>query len=68
MIHKYFIAGAIALALSIKACKNNTDTSQQKEVATSNEIGGPIMKYGFDLNEYEIVADTVKNGDRKSVV
>ncbi|WP_213520817.1 peptidoglycan DD-metalloendopeptidase family protein [Nonlabens sp.] len=62
MIHKYFIAGAIALALSIKACKNNTDTSQQKEVATSNEIGGPIMKYGFDLNEYEIVADTVKNG------
>jgi murein DD-endopeptidase MepM/ murein hydrolase activator NlpD len=61
MMNKYFIAG-IALALSFTACKNNTDTSIKKVIDTTPKILVPLMKYGFDLNEYEIVADTVKDG------
>ncbi|MFT7428773.1 MAG: murein DD-endopeptidase MepM/ murein hydrolase activator NlpD [Nonlabens sp.] len=61
MMNKYFIAG-IALALCFTACKDNTETPIKKVVETTPKILVPLMKYGFDLNEYEIVADTVKDG------
>jgi murein DD-endopeptidase MepM/ murein hydrolase activator NlpD len=61
MMNKYFIAG-IALALSFTACKNDTEAPVKEVVETTPKVVVPLMKYGFDLNEYEIVADTVKNG------
>lgn len=61
MMNKYFIAG-IALALSFTSCKNNTQTPVKEVAQTTPKVMTPLMKYGFDLNEYEIVADTVKNG------
>jgi murein DD-endopeptidase MepM/ murein hydrolase activator NlpD len=61
MMNKYFIAG-IALALSFTACKENTGESVIEIVKITPKIVKPLMKYGFDLNEYEIIADTVKNG------
>jgi murein DD-endopeptidase MepM/ murein hydrolase activator NlpD len=61
MIQKYFIAG-MALALSFTSCKEDNETQIEGYVETIPVVIEPIMKYGFDLNKFEIIADTVKNG------
>jgi murein DD-endopeptidase MepM/ murein hydrolase activator NlpD len=61
MIQKYFIAG-MALALSFTSCKEDNETQIEGYVETIPVVIEPIMKYGFDLNKFEIIADTVENG------
>ncbi|MEN8815727.1 MAG: peptidoglycan DD-metalloendopeptidase family protein [Nonlabens sp.] len=61
MMKKYFIAG-IALAVTFISCKDNDDTQKEEIVEITPVAIEPVMKYGFDLNDYKIVADTVKSG------
>jgi murein DD-endopeptidase MepM/ murein hydrolase activator NlpD len=61
MIQRYFIAG-MALALSFTSCKEDNETQIDAYVQTIPAVIEPIMKYGFDLNKFEIIADTVENG------
>jgi murein DD-endopeptidase MepM/ murein hydrolase activator NlpD len=61
MMKKHFIA-SMALALFLAACNNSISEKDIIDEATAQVAIQPIMKYGFDLNEYEVVADTVKNG------
>ena len=48
-----------AIGMILTSCKKE-ETYKEPEIA---EIIQPVIQYGFDLNEFEIVADTVKNGD-----
>jgi murein DD-endopeptidase MepM/ murein hydrolase activator NlpD len=61
MMKKYFIA-SIALASIFISCKNDNDTSEKEIVEVAPVVIEPVMKYGFDLNDYKVIADTVKSG------
>lgn len=61
MMKKHFIA-SMALAICLTACNNSSNEKDITAETTVQVVSQPIMKYGFDLNEYEIVADTVKYG------
>ena len=39
------------------------DTTSQKNQEKPQEIQKPAIAYGFDLNQFNAVRDTVKNGD-----
>lgn len=56
---KKFLVVALALGITLTSCKEK-EVYQEPEVA---EVVLPVMQYGFDLNNYEVVTDTVKNGD-----
>ncbi len=55
------ISGILILVfiITVSSCKKKT-VAPPPEVA---EVILPVMQYGFDLNEFEIVEDTVKSGD-----
>ncbi|WP_124979409.1 peptidoglycan DD-metalloendopeptidase family protein [Nonlabens xiamenensis] len=60
---KIFIA-SLAVTLMLASCKNDKIVETEQELAvTEPEIVEPVMKYGFDLNEYEVFKDTVHSGD-----
>jgi murein DD-endopeptidase MepM/ murein hydrolase activator NlpD len=61
MTKRYFIVG-VALALGFTSCKNDNGTQNEEYVESIPVVIEPIMKYGFDLNKFEIIADTVENG------
>jgi murein DD-endopeptidase MepM/ murein hydrolase activator NlpD len=61
MTKRYFIVG-VALALGFTSCKNDNGTQIEEYVESIPVVIEPIMKYGFDLNKFEIIADTVENG------
>jgi murein DD-endopeptidase MepM/ murein hydrolase activator NlpD len=61
MMKKYFIA-SIALASIFISCKDDNDTSEKEIVEVAPVVIEPVMKYGFDLNDYKVIADTVKSG------
>ncbi|GAK98978.1 M23 family metallopeptidase [Nonlabens ulvanivorans] len=56
---KKFLVIALVLGISLTACKEK-EVYVEPEVA---EVVVPVMQYGFDLNNYEVVTDTVKSGD-----
>lgn len=56
---KKFLVVALALGIALTSCKEK-EVYLEPEVA---EVVLPVMQYGFDLNNYEVVTDTVKNGD-----
>ncbi|GAK92758.1 peptidase [Nonlabens ulvanivorans] len=56
---KKFLVIALVLGISLTACKEK-EVYVEPEVA---EVVVPIMQYGFDLNNYDVVTDTVKSGD-----
>ncbi len=60
MIKKIIVA-SLAISLSIISCKKE-DKSTEAVIQETPVVVEPMIKYGFDLNEYEIVADTVKSG------
>ncbi len=59
------IWGLIIIALLfLTACKDNTDQQQNTEPAIEVvEEKVPEMAYGFELDTYEVIRDTVRSGD-----
>ncbi|WP_298950860.1 peptidoglycan DD-metalloendopeptidase family protein [uncultured Nonlabens sp.] len=57
---KHFIASAL-LALSFTSCKEHVKAIKEVQEPIPVVIE-PIMKYGYDLNDFELVADTVISG------
>jgi|GEM_PF-4393134 len=55
------ISGILILVLIVllSSCEKKI-VAPQTEIA---EVVLPVMQYGFDLNEFDIVEDTVKSGD-----
>ena len=39
------------------------DTTSEKNQEKTQKIVKPLVAYGFDLNQFNAVSDTVKNGD-----
>lgn len=60
MMKKYFIAGML-LALSFTSCKEDVEIIEEVQEPIPVVIE-PKMKYGYDLNDFELVADTVLSG------
>ena len=58
---KKIIATSLFISLSIISCKKD-DKDLDPVAPVVPVVEEPMIKYGFDLNEYEIVADTVKSG------
>ncbi|OUS21636.1 peptidase M23 [Nonlabens dokdonensis] len=58
---KKIIATSLFIGLSIISCKKD-DKDLDPVAPVVPVVEEPMIKYGFDLNEYEIVADTVKSG------
>lgn len=50
-------------ALSLTACKEEKDTRDITEVRVVEKAPPIIEEYGFVLNDYEVVRDTIKSGD-----
>jgi murein DD-endopeptidase MepM/ murein hydrolase activator NlpD len=61
MTKNYFIA-AVVLVLYLTSCKQDHNTPIEAYDESIPVVIEPIMKYGFDLNEFEIIADTVQRG------
>ena len=51
----------ILLLLTLVACKKEEDTAKPKQAAVKKE---PVIKeFGFTLNDFKVVHDTIKSGD-----
>ena len=51
----------ILLLLTLVACKKEEDTAKPKQAAVKKE---PVVKeFGFTLNDFKVVHDTIKSGD-----
>lgn len=57
---KKILVLALAVGMSLTACKEEQEVYEEPEIA---EVIIPVMQYGFDLNDYDVVVDTVKSGD-----
>jgi murein DD-endopeptidase MepM/ murein hydrolase activator NlpD len=56
--------GILLIALAIFSCKDQpADNEQDKAVLEETASAEPNFAYGFDLNEFRVVADTVRSGD-----
>lgn len=56
----YFLAAA-AILTSCKEDKEVEIVEEEQPVELAEVL--PVMKYGYNLNDYEIIADTVERGD-----
>lgn len=55
-----FLHGIILAAIiTVSSCEKK-NTTQQTDIV---EVAVPVMQYGFDLNDFEVVEDTVESGD-----
>ena len=56
--------GILLIALAIFSCKDQpADNEQNRVVLEETSSPEPNFAYGFDLNEFRVVADTVRSGD-----
>lgn len=56
--------GVVLLMVIFTACKNDTDSEMnEKEIAISYTEEAIVKKFGFDFESFEVIQDTVKNGD-----
>lgn len=63
---KQFLIVALALGISITSCKKEEKVIEPinpEPVATI-----PLIQYGFDLNRFNVVTDTVRSGDTFSTI
>jgi len=63
MKNTWFLSGLLAISL-LYSCKEDKEIEEvelQDEVELAELM--PVMQYGYNLNDYEVIADTVKSGD-----
>ena len=63
-MNKYW--GIFMILVFLASCKeDNTNTSLENSVATLAVIEEPeiVERYGFNLNDFTVQQDTVRNGD-----
>lgn len=58
-MNKISAAFILVLIIMISSCDKKTVIPEPKVAA----VVLPVMQYGFDLNEFDVVEDTVKSGD-----
>ena len=57
------------LAISIIACKGNTDGSDQEDdLAVVEPVEEEIFEFGFKLNDFIVKRDTIRSGDSFGVI
>lgn len=62
-----FLIVALALGICITSCKQKEEETYKAEKPVP-EIVIPLIQYGFDLNRFEVVSDTIKQGDTFSTI
>lgn len=64
MKHKWFLYGILSLSI-LYACKEDREVEVLEEPQEEVELAvlSPVIQYGYNLNDYEVIADTVKSGD-----
>ncbi len=56
--------GIVLIALiSITSCKDDESKSEQPKLADNQEFLEEQLEFGYNLNNFEVVRDTIKNGD-----
>ena len=56
--------GIVLIALiSITSCKEDENKSEQPKLADNQELEEELLEFGYNLNNFEVVRDTIKNGD-----
>lgn len=53
----------LLLGLSLTACKKEVDSPEISKAEIVEEAPPVLEEYGFVLNDYEVVRDTIKSGD-----
>ncbi len=61
-----FLIAALALGISITSCKEKEEEFIAEKPEPVAVI--PLIQYGFDLNRFEVYADTIKSGDTFSTI
>jgi len=61
-----FLIVALALGISITSCKEEKETFKPETPEPVAII--PLIQYGFDLNRFDVVADTIRKGDTFSAI
>jgi murein DD-endopeptidase MepM/ murein hydrolase activator NlpD len=61
-----FLIVALALGISITSCKQKEETFKPDPPEPIAVI--PLIQYGFDLNRFDVVADTIRQGDTFSAI
>lgn len=57
---KNLVLGILSLALIATACKNNNEDIAIIDTAVEEPV---ILQYGFVLNDYKLIRDTIRKGD-----
>src|SRR5690606_9066628 len=57
---KNLVLGILSLALFATACKNNNEDIAIIDTAVEEPV---ILQYGFVLNDYKLIRDTIRKGD-----
>lgn len=53
----------LLLVVAFTACKNEDDNKKEISEIKVEEVAPVIEEYGFVLNDYEVVRDTIRSGD-----
>ena len=53
----------LLLVVAFTACKNEDDSKKEISEIKVEEVAPVIEEYGFVLNDYEVVRDTIRSGD-----
>lgn len=57
------IFSVLLITYSCKQADKDRDDSETAEVQTELKKPEPVIKYGFDLEDFELVHDTIRSGD-----
>jgi len=58
--------GIVLISLGVLSCGDSTSektTLNTDTPAVEKQVTKPTMAYGFNLNEFEVIADTIRSGD-----
>ena len=58
--------GAILLTTMLVSCKDGQaikETGANEEIVKGESVEKPVIKYGFNLDEFTVQQDTIRNGD-----
>jgi murein DD-endopeptidase MepM/ murein hydrolase activator NlpD len=63
MNYKLFLTAILATSMLFSCKKDPVVELVEPEDEVELAVLAPVMQYGYNLNDYEVIADTVKSGD-----